>query len=617
MYITEEQNPAIVYLRDKTSKLTTMPGCYLMKDGSGKIIYVGKAKNLHNRVSSYFRKGQDHLPKVWKMVSLVKDYDFIVTDSEFEALVLECSLIKQYSPKYNILLKDDKGYSYIRVSDEPYPRLTAVLQKQEDGAQYIGPYMSSYSVKQAVNEANRVFMLPTCNKIFPRDFGKGRPCLNCFIKQCMGVCQGKIDSDAYRETVKQAVDYIKSGSQASVERLTEQMLAASEQLDFELAARLRDRIAAIQKAAEDQKIVTEDSRDMDIFAVSENSGTAFGSVLMYRVGRLFDKYSAPLGMTEDGSSMREGYILEFYRNRDEIPKDILIDEPIANAELIEQYLSVKCGHKVHITVPQRGALLRLTTLAKSNASEQLSIKVGRTGREIAALEELAKALGLEKPPRFIECYDISNLGSSDMTCGMVVFENGRPCKRFYRKFSIKTVTEQNDYACMSEAIERRFKRYFEGEDEGFSKLPDLILLDGGKGHVSTIATLLHRMGINVPLYGLVKDSKHRTRAATAADHEISLNAFRRAFALVTQIQDEVHRYAISYTKARHSKNIFTLGLTSVKGIGEKKAQRLMTAFKTKTALEAATKEELAAVAGVGADIAGELYGYIHGEDSIE
>lgn len=614
MHITEEHNPCLPYLRDKTSKLTEKPGCYIMKDSGGKIIYVGKAKNLKHRVSSYFRKGQDHLPKVWKMVSLVRDYDFIVTDSEFEALVLECSLIKQYSPKYNILLKDDKGYSYIRVSNEEYPRLTAALQKEDDGAQYIGPYISSYSVKQAVDEANRVFMLPTCTKQFPRDFGKSRPCLNCFIKQCMGVCKGEISAEDYRGVVQQAVEYIKSGSQASVERLTEQMNAAAEALDFEQAAKLRDRIAAIKKAAEGQKIVSDDLRDMDIFAVSENADRACGSVLMYRGGRLFDKYSAPLGMTDLGSAMREGFITEFYSARSEIPKDILLDEPIENAELLERYLSDKCGHRVHISVPQRGALLRLTTLAKSNASEHLSLRVGRTGKEITALEELAKALGLEKPPRFIECYDISNFGSSDMTCGMVVYENGRPCKRFYRKFAIKTVHEQNDYACMCEAVERRFKRYLEGEDEGFSTLPDLILLDGGKGHVATITPVVRALGINVPIYGLVKDSKHRTRAATASDHEISLTSYRRAFALVTAIQDEVHRYAITFTKARHKKNSFALGLTSVKGIGEKKAQKLMTEYKTRAALEAATEYELAKTAGVNAATAAELYKYIHGED---
>ena len=614
MYITEQTNPRLPYLRDKTGKLTHRPGCYLMKDEGGTIIYVGKAKNLKNRVSSYFRKGQDHLPKVWKMVSLVNDYDFIVTDSEYEALVLECSLIKQYSPKYNIMLKDDKGYSYIRVSGEEYPRITAALQKEDDGAQYIGPYISSWAVKQAVEEANRVFMLPTCSKKFPRDIGRERPCLNFHIKRCMGVCRGKVSREEYNDAVRQAVEYIKSGSRESVKRLTEQMEQAAETLDFELAAKLRDRIAAITKAAENQKIVTEGIKDMDIFAVAVNSETAYGSVIMYRGGRLFDKSSAPLGMADEGARMRESYILEFYSARSEIPRDILLDEPIDDPELIERYLSERCGHRVRISVPQRGDMVRLTELARSNAEEQLSIKVGRTGREIAALEELAKALGLEKPPRFIECYDISNFGSSDMTCGMVVYENGRPCKKFYRKFSIKTVTGQDDYACMSEAIERRFKRYFEGEDEGFSTLPDLILLDGGRGHVNTITPIVRSMGITVPIFGLVKDSKHRTRAATSDDHEISLTAYRKAFALVTQIQDEVHRYAISYTKAKHTKSTLSLGLTSVRGIGDKKAQKLMTEYKTREALRAATPEQLAKTAGVGADIAEALYRHIHGDE---
>ncbi len=612
MYITEKDNPGIEALREKTSKLTSSPGCYLMKDRTGKIIYVGKAKNLKNRVSSYFRRGQDHLPKVWKMVSLVDDYDFIVTDSEFEALLLECSLIKQYSPKYNILLKDDKGYCYIRVSDEEFPRLTAVLQKEEDGAHYIGPYISSFTVRQAVSEANSVFKLPTCTKKFPRDIGKGRPCLNNHIDKCMGVCKGGITAEEYRETVRQAVEYIKNGSKASVERLTEQMNAAAEQLDFEQAAVLRDRINAISRAADRQKIVTDSGRDMDIFAISENSGQVCGSVLMYRDGRLFDKYTAMLGLSDEPARMRESFITSFYSQRDDIPPQLLLDEPIEDTELIERFLSEKADRKVKISVPQRGAPLRLTMLSKSNASEQLSLKVGRSGREIAALEELAKALALEKPPRFIECYDISNFGSSDMTCGMVVYENGRPRKDFYRKFSIKTLAEQNDYGAMSEAIQRRFKRFFDGEDEGFSTLPDLILLDGGKGHVNTITPIVRSMGITVPIFGLVKDSKHRTRAAAAGDREISLSAYKKAFALVTAIQDEVHRYAVSYTRAKHSKNAFAVSLTKVKGIGEKKAAKLMSGFKTRAALEAADEAALAQTAGLSEQTAHELYIFLHG-----
>lgn len=606
MYITDENNPRLPFLRDKTSKLTSKPGCYIMKDKSEKIIYIGKAKNLKKRVTSYFRRGQDHLPKVWKMVSNVYDYDFIVTDSEFEALVLECSLIKQYTPKYNILLKDDKGYSYIRISNEEYPRITAVLQKNNDDAEYIGPYTSSYAVKQAVKEANKVFMLPTCSRVFPRDFRKARPCLNNHIKQCMGVCTGRISAEEYRATVKQAVEYIKQGSSESVERLTREMEKAAEELNFELAAKLRDRISAIAKAAENQKIIDADMKDSDIIAISQNSEMACASVIMYRNGRLFDKADFFLGEKEDQAKMREEFILRFYSSKDFIPREILLDEEINDYELLQQWLREKSGHAVNISTPKRGHLLRLTTLAKSNASEYLSIKVGRTGKEITALEELAKALSLSKPPKFIECYDISNLASSNMVAGMVVFENGRPCKKFYKKFSIKTVEEQNDYACMCEVLERRFRNYYEKTDEGFSTLPDLILLDGGQGHVNTVTPVIRSMGIEVPVFGLVKDSKHRTRAVATGGGEISLTKSRSAFNLVTRIQDEVHRYAITYQAARHKKTSYQLELTKIKGIGEKKAIKLMTEFKTKDNLKKASIEEIAKAAGINLNAAQQL-----------
>lgn len=606
MYITDENNPRLPFLRDKTSKLTSKPGCYIMKDKSEKIIYIGKAKNLKKRVTSYFRRGQDHLPKVWKMVSNVYDYDFIVTDSEFEALVLECSLIKQYTPKYNILLKDDKGYSYIRVSNEEYPRITAVLQKNDDNAEYIGPYTSSYAVKQAVKEANKVFMLPTCSRVFPRDFRKARPCLNNHIKQCMGVCTGRISAEEYRATVKQAVEYIKQGSSESVERLTREMEKAAEELNFEFAAKLRDRISAISKAAENQKIIDADMKDSDIIAISQNSEMACASVIMYRNGRLFDKADFFLGEKEDQAKMREEFILRFYSSKDFIPREILLDEEINDYELLQQWLREKSGHAVNISTPKRGHFLRLTILAKSNASEYLSIKVGRTGKEITALEELAKALNLSKPPKFIECYDISNLASSNMVAGMVVFENGRPCKKFYKKFSIKTVEEQNDYACMCEVLERRFRNYYEKTDEGFSTLPDLILLDGGQGHVNTVTPVIRSMGIEVPVFGLVKDSKHRTRAVATGGGEISLTKSRSAFNLVTRIQDEVHRYAITYQAAKHKKTSYQLELTKIKGIGEKKAIKLMTEFKTKDNLKRASAPEIAKAAGINLNAAQQL-----------
>lgn len=602
-------NDRLPYLREKTAVLTTSPGCYIMKDKTQKIIYIGKAKNLRNRVTSYFRESADHTPKVAKMVSQVYDYDFIVTDTESEALLLECSLIKQHKPKYNILLKDDKGYSYIKISNGPYPKITAELQKKGEGT-FIGPYISSFTTKQTVNEANKVFMLPTCTRKFPQDFGKERPCLNYFIKRCSGVCTGNIPQEEYIDTVNQAIEYIKSGSTNSVESLTKSMEIAAENLNFELAAKLRDRINAIKKATESQKIIDTNQKNTDVIAISQNSEYIAASVLMYRFGKLFDKADYFLGENDESSEIYEDFITQYYSYKSDIPRDILIDSEIENYDVIEEFLRQKAGHAVNIYTPKRGASLKLTMLAKNNASEYLALKVGRTGKEIVALEELAKLLGMSKPPVYIECYDISNLASTSMVAGMVVFENGRPLKKAYKKFSIKTVGIQNDYACMQEVIERRFNRYKEGEDEGFSRMPDLILLDGGKGHVNAVTQVIEDMGINVPVFGIVKDSKHRTRAITSGGEEISITKTKAAFMLLTRIQDEVHRFAISYMKSVHNKNTYELELTKIKGIGIKKAQKLMIHFKTKESLKKATPEELGKVAGVNADIASQLFEFI-------
>lgn len=607
MIVSENINPRLPFLREKTAKLTLSPGVYIMKDENHKIIYIGKAKILRNRVTSYFRKGADHLPKVAKMVSLVYDYDFIVTDSEYEALVLECSLIKLHKPKYNILLKDDKGYSYIKISNEPYPRITYALQKENDKAEYIGPFTSGYQAKQAVTEANRVFMLPTCKKKFPQEFKKQRPCLNFYIKQCSGLCQGNIPLSEYNETVAQAVEYIRTGSQVSVETLTQAMLKASDELNFELAARLRDRINAIQNGAKNQKIFDENLKNVDIVGISINGENACASILMYRNGRLSDKVDFFLGEAESDEAMRENFILQYYNSPDIIPREILLDGEISDISMTEKYLRKISNKAVTLSVPKRGSLLRLTTLAKNNASEYLSIKVGRTGKEIVALEELRKAMGLEKTPQYIECYDISNLASSDMVAGMVVFENGRPNKKFYKKFAIKTVFQQDDYACMREVLQRRFRNYFEGTDEGFARLPDLIFLDGGKGHVNAVSPLLEEMGINVPLFGLIKDDKHRTRAIATGGGEISISKNRSAFNLITQIQDEVHRYAITYQATRHKKSTYQMELTKVKGIGDAKAKKLVLYFKTIEELKKADTQKLMTVAGINAQTAKELF----------
>lgn len=605
-------NERLDYLREKTSKLTTSPGVYQMKNKSGHIIYIGKAKNLKNRVTSYFCKSPDHTPKVAKMVEQVYDYDFIVTDSEYEALVLECSMIKQYSPKYNILLKDDKGYCYIKISDEPFPRITAELQKNGEGT-YIGPYTSSYVAKQAVNEANRVFALPTCRRKFPQEINKNRPCLNYHIKQCMGVCTGCISEEDYNGIVKEAVEYIRDGSVQSVEELTRKMNEASDELDFEAAARFRDRIKAIQKAADNQKIIAENMPDTDVIAAVVNGGNACAAVIMYRGGRLVDRAEFFLGASDESDNIIEEFISQYYKPGMEIPREILTEE-FSDGEIMEKLLRERSGHAVSLLFPKMGRGYRLLSLAKANAGEYLSMRVGRTGSEIIALEELAKVLGLSKPPLYIEAYDISNLGSESMVSGMVVYENGRPLKKAYKKFAIKRVEIQNDYASMAEVLERRFRHYLDPDDtdEGFATLPDLILLDGGKGQVNAVAPVLEEMGIDVPLFGMVKDNRHRTRAIATGGGEISITETKAAFMLLTRIQDEVHRFSITFQRSKHKKESYALELTKVKGIGDKKAQKLLMKYRTKAELKKATPDEIARTAGVNGEIALQVYELIQG-----
>ncbi len=607
-------NDRLPYLREKTSKLTSSPGVYRMRDKNNEIIYIGKAKNLKNRVTSYFRENPDHTPKVAKMVSHVYDYDFIVTDSEYEALVLECSMIKQHMPKYNILLKDDKGYSFIKISDEAFPRITAEMQKKGSG-KFLGPYMSTFVTKQTVEEVNRVFSLPTCRRKFPDDFGKYRPCLNFHIKQCMGVCRGVIGQEEYMDMISQAESYIRNGSEASAEILAEQMNAAAENLDFELAAKLRDRIYAIRRAADSQKIIDEDMRDTDIIAMAQNGENSCIAMLMYRKGRLFDRAEYELGAPDSSENMLEDFILQYYSDGEKIPREILIEDDLPDAEMIEKILRERRGAAVDLSSKKRGKGLRLIMMARSNAEDSLAIKVGRTGKEIAALEALGKLLGLPEPPQYIEAYDISNLGSSSMVAGMVVFENGRPLKKAYKRFSIKETKIQNDYASMREVLERRFKHYNDEEetDEGFSRMPDLILLDGGKGQVNAVEPILREMGIDVPIFGMVKDGNHRTRAIATSGSEIAISGTRSAFMLVTRIQDEVHRFSITYQRKKHGKQSYETGLTKIKGIGEKKAQKLFMAFKTREEFKKASEEEIAKAAGINIELAKQVREYVQNE----
>lgn len=605
-------NPKMSILRKKAMALPLLPGVYIMHSADGEIIYIGKAKALRNRVSQYFGSQNNHAEKVRRMVDNVDHFEYIITDSEFEALILECSLIKQHTPKYNILLKDDKGYSYIKVSGDKWRKISYVLQKNDDGAEYIGPYKSSYYVKSAVEEANKIFMLPTCNRKFPQDFGKGRPCLNYHIKLCTAPCTGKVKFADYNESVEQALSFLKGGSSNSVKDLTKKMEEAAENLEFERAARIRDKISAIKKMSDKQKVVANKVLDEDVIAsFSDGHKTCF-QVFRFEGGRLFDRESFVFD-SGDSEGETEEFILRYYTIRGDVPKNIAIDKEFDGLTAMQDWLSEKRGSKVYITVPQRGEQAQLMAMCRSNAAEELAQRKGATVKEYSVLEELKELLDLEKIPSYIESYDISNLAGTENVAGMIVYKDGKPYKCAYKKFKIKGFDGQDDYASMAEVIGRRFNEYLKAEkaDDGFGKLPDLILLDGGKGQVAVAKQVLREMDIDVPLFGLVKDDKHRTRAVTGDGGEISVNSRRALFTFLSKMQDEVHRFAIGYHHERRSKNTFKSSLTEIEGIGEKRARAMLKYFRTIDNISKADLEELEGCPQMTKNAAVAVYRYFH------
>lgn len=605
-------NPKMSILRKKAMALPLLPGVYIMHSADGEIIYIGKAKALRNRVSQYFGSQNNHAEKVRRMVDNVDHFEYIITDSEFEALILECSLIKQHTPKYNILLKDDKGYSYIKVSGDKWRKISYVLQKNDDGAEYIGPYKSSYYVKSAVEEANKIFMLPTCNRKFPQDFGKGRPCLNYHIKLCTAPCTGKVKFADYNESVEQALSFLKGGSSNSVKDLTKKMEEAAENLEFERAARIRDKISSIKKMGDKQKVVANKVLDEDVIAsFSDGHKTCF-QVFRFEGGRLFDRESFVFD-SGDSEGETEEFILRYYTIRGDVPKNIAIDKEFDGLTAMQDWLSEKRGSKVYITVPQRGEQAQLMAMCRSNAAEELAQRKGATVKEYSVLEELKELLGLEKIPSYIESYDISNLAGTENVAGMIVYKDGKPYKCAYKKFKIKGFDGQDDYASMAEVIGRRFNEYLKAEkaDDGFGKLPDLILLDGGKGQVAVAKQVLREMNIDVPLFGLVKDDKHRTRAVTGDGGEISVNSRRALFTFLSKMQDEVHRFAIGYHHERRSKNTFKSSLTEIEGIGEKRARTMLKYFRTIDNISKADLEELEGCPQMTKNAAVAVYRYFH------
>ena len=612
-------NPKMKILRKKAMSLPLLPGVYIMKNADGKIIYIGKAKALKNRVSQYFGSQNRHPVKVRKMVENVDRFDYIVTGSEFEALVLECSLIKQHSPKYNILLKDDKGYSYIRISEGEYRKISAVFNKKDDGSEYIGPYLSSYSVRQSVDAANKIFKLPQCNKVFPRDFGKSRPCLNYYISQCCGLCTGKIKKSDYDEAVDGAIAFLKGDSRDIIADLRAKMEKAAEELDFEQAAKLRDRINSIERIKEKQKVVYKSVEEQDVFATADIDGSVCLAVLRFSNGRLFDSEHFFFDDPGDKKGMRSDFITSYYSMRDNIPKRVTVDGEVADRDLLEQWLSEKKGKKVTVFVPARGEQLEIVNMCRKNAEEKLAIKKGRTGREIAVLDELKDLLGLKKTPEYIESYDISHTAGQDSVAGMIVFKGGKPYRKAYKRFSIKSFDGNDDYRAMNEVLTRRFSEYEKSKDstEGFGKLPDLILLDGGVGQVHAVEPVLREFGLKIPLFGMVKDNRHRTRSISGDGGEIAINSKRQVFTLVSEIQNEVHRFSVAYHHQKHAKRGLSLSLTEIEGVGEKRASALLKYFKTMTAIKNAEVDELSKAPGITSAVAQNIYDYYRTKDCLK
>jgi len=602
-------------LQKKALSLPLLPGVYIMKDRRGEVIYVGKAKKLKNRVSSYFRSGASHTPKVEKMVSHVQDFDVIVVDSEFEALTLECSMIKQHRPRYNILLMDDKGFSYIRVSDEEFPRITAELQKKDDGAVYYGPYISSFAVKRMTDTVNEAFRLPTCTSSFERNPRK-RACLNAHLGRCCAPCVGSISKEAYKELVDSAVTMLLKGSREILGILEERMQQASEALEFERAARYRDSIYSIKKLEEGQKVVKNESdTDMDVFAFAGNERMVCADVLKFRSGILVDKDEQLIYDTSDIDAAREEFVTHYYLTGNEIPREILCDKALEYQDQLREWLVIRREGAVSISVPVRGERKHIVDMAYSNASDRIKRESGRRSRSEAALGELANILGMREYPRRIELYDISNYGE-EAVGGMVVFINGEARKSEYRRFRIKTVQGVDDYAATTEVLSRRISRYDEGS-RGFTEKPDLILLDGGKGHLDTLTEALRGCSFeDVPMFGLVKDSKHRTRAIVSRDGEIAVSMHKNVFNTVSRMQDEVHRYTIEYERRSHSSRAFRSSLLDIKGIGEGRAKALLKHFRTITAVSEASLEELSSVKGMTSSSAEEVWKHFHPEAAV-
>ena len=594
-------------LKEKALALPYAPGVYIMRDKTDKVIYVGKAKKLKNRVSQYFQDTASHSPKTRIMVSKIHHFDVIVAASEFEALVLECSLIKRHMPKYNILLKDDKGYPYLRLDmKEVYPAITMVSRPADDSADYYGPY-GGRSVTHDVMEAVRqTLKLPGCRKQFPRDIGKERPCLNYHMNQCAGWCQENRTSTEYRETMLQAKQLLQGNYKAVAEDIRRQMLQAAENLEFELAASLRDRLNAVENLGQKQLVTAGTLADTDVIGYGETEAKACFAVLHFSGGNLLDKEYEVFSRPDEKAEAVSSLLKQFYLSRGLAPKRVLLPFKIEDGELFSDLLEQRYGKKPKLHVPQRGDNLRLVELACRNAFEEAQRVTGKEERVSGTLTLLGKMLAMEPPGR-IESFDISNISGTDIVASMVVFAEGKPKKSAYKRFKVEGLSNQDDYASMHQVVKRRFAHFKQG-DKGFEEAPDLLLIDGGVSHARTAVSALEDLGLRFPVFGMVKDDRHRTRALVTPDgQEIRIDNNQAVFALIGNIQEEAHRFAITYHRQLRSKRLRHSELDGIPGIGPKRKQELLRQFKSLNAIGRATLPELERI--LPKDAAAAVYHY--------
>ncbi len=615
---------------EELKKLPNSPGVYMMHDDSDTIIYVGKAVNLHNRVRSYFRKIVGRGPQIDRMVQQIARFDYIVTDSELEALVLENNLIKEYSPKYNTMLKDDKTYPYIKVTmGEEYPRILLSREMKKDKSKYFGPYTSAGAVKDTIDLMNKLYQLKTCNRRLPRDMGLERPCLNYHIRQCAAPCQGYISREEYRARIDQALDFLNGNYKPMLHELEQKMTEASEKMEYEEAAGYRDLYNSVKSVAQKQKITDSDGEDKDIIAMAGEEHEAVVQVFFVRDGKLIGREHFYMTHVEDcdNAQILLDFVKQFYAGTPYIPKELMLQEEIADIEILEKWLTARKGGRVYIRVPKKGAKEKLVELAAQNAALILSQDKERIrreeGRTIGAMKEIAALLDLEDVSR-MEAYDISNISGFANVGSMVVFEKGKAKRSDYRKFRIQSVSGPDDYACMREVLTRRFLHGMEEKEElnrrqvdyefgSFTKFPDLLLMDGGKGQVNIALQVLQELHLDIPVCGMVKDDNHRTRGLYYQNVEIPIDTRSEGFKLITRIQDEAHRFAIEYHRSLRSKAQVKSVLDEIPGVGPARRKALMRHFGSINEIKEAPVEKLCKVQEIPEHIARQIYDFFHNE----